>query len=123
METSITNLMCVLFFSAWLVGMYVECWSCLLSRFAHCWALGPQFAHCRSQRRCFLLFLWVSSGPLPLSHNQIGDFGRQVRSLQCISQYAAIIWEDKLEKVSMGHGCPRLLFFHLQLKIGYTINA
>ena len=29
----------------------------------------------------------------------------------------------KLEKVSMGHGCPRLLFlFHLQLNIGYTIS-
>ena len=28
-----------------------------------------------------------------------------------------------LEKVSMGHGCPRLLFlFHLQLNIGYTIS-
>ena len=31
--------------------------------------------------------------------------------------------KTKLEKVSMGHGCPRLLFlFHLQLKIGYTIS-
>ena len=30
----------------------------------------------------------------------------------------------KLEKVSMGHGCPRLLFlFHLQLNIGYTIGG
>ena len=29
----------------------------------------------------------------------------------------------ELEKVSMGHGCPRLLFlFHLQLNIGYTIS-
>ena len=29
----------------------------------------------------------------------------------------------QLEKVSMGHGCPRLLFlFHLQLNIGYTIS-
>ena len=29
----------------------------------------------------------------------------------------------KLEKVSVGHGCPRLLFlFHLQLNIGYTIS-
>ena len=29
----------------------------------------------------------------------------------------------KLEKVSMGHGCPRLLFlFHLQLNIGYAIS-
>ena len=28
-----------------------------------------------------------------------------------------------LEKVSMGHGCPHLLFlFHLQLNIGYTIS-
>ena len=31
--------------------------------------------------------------------------------------------KTKLEKVSMGHGCPRLLFlFHLQLNIGYTIS-
>ena len=30
---------------------------------------------------------------------------------------------EGLEKVSMGHGCPRLLFlFHLQLNIGYTIS-
>ena len=30
---------------------------------------------------------------------------------------------SKLEKVSMGHGCPRLLFlFQLQLNIGYTIS-
>ena len=30
---------------------------------------------------------------------------------------------NQLEKVSMGHGCPRLLFlFHLQLNIGYTIS-
>ena len=30
---------------------------------------------------------------------------------------------DQLEKVSMGHGCPRLLFlFHLQLNIGYKIS-
>ena len=32
-------------------------------------------------------------------------------------------FRNKLEKVSMGHGCPRLLFlFHLQLNIGYTIS-
>ena len=31
--------------------------------------------------------------------------------------------KTKLEKVSMGHGCPRLLFlFHLQFNIGYTIS-
>ena len=30
--------------------------------------------------------------------------------------------DKKLEKVSMGHGCPRLLFlFHLQLNIGYIL--
>ena len=29
----------------------------------------------------------------------------------------------ELKKVSMGHGCPRLLFlFHLQLNIGYIIS-
>ena len=30
---------------------------------------------------------------------------------------------NKQEKVSMEHGCPRLLFlFHMQLNIGYTIS-
>ena len=34
-----------------------------------------------------------------------------------------VVCMQKLEKVSMGHGCPRLLFlFHLQLNIGYTIS-
>ena len=36
----------------------------------------------------------------------------------------ALLKENKkLEKVSMGHGCPRLLFlFHLQFNIRYTIS-
>ena len=44
------------------------------------------------------------------------------------AQYHFNKWTDfdvcyKLEKVYMGHGCPRLLFlFHLQLNIGYTIS-
>ena len=32
-----------------------------------------------------------------------------------------LLMSTQLEKVSMGHGCPHLLFlFHLQLNIGYT---
>ena len=41
----------------------------------------------------------------------------------CLSRYELIKNLHILEKVSMGHGCPRLLFlFQLQLNIGYTIS-
>ena len=44
----------------------------------------------------------------------------QIRQLVSMATDRVIM---ELEKVSMGHGCPRLLFlFQLQLNIGYTIS-